>query len=189
MATVSTSEFRKKLKIMVDGSPYIIVENQFVKPGKGQAFSRVKMKNMLDGRVLERTYKSGESAEVADVSNTTATYNYNDGSTYFFMDIETFETIEISKENMNGSENWLQEGTDCEVTFWGERPIDVELPNFMILTITDAPPGLRGDTTGSVSRPAIVETGATVNIPLFVNEGERIKIDTRTGEYVERAKD
>jgi elongation factor P len=189
MATVSTSEFRKKLKIIIDGNPYMIVENQFVKPGKGQAFNRVKLKNMIDGRVIERTYKSGESVELADVSYATCTYLYSDGATYSFMDQESFETYEIPLDALNGGEKWLLENTPCEITFFQERAIDVEVPNFMVLKVVEAPPGVRGDTSGNVTRPAVLETGVEVQIPLFVQEGEKIKVDTRTGDYVERAKE
>lgn len=188
MGTVSTSEFRKKLKILLDGQPYIIVDNQFVKPGKGQAFNRVKVKNLITGRVIERTFKSGESVEEAEVNNSTMTYLYNDGVNYSFMDQETFETVEIPLDNMGGAEKWLLDNTECEVTFYDGKAIEVVPPIFMELTVTTAPPGLRGDTTGNVTRPATLETGAEMQIPLFINEGEKIKVDTRTGEYVERAK-
>jgi elongation factor P len=143
---------------------------------------------MISGRVIEKTYKSGESVEEAVVEYSTMTYLYNDGENYSFMDQETFETVEISKENMNGAELWLLDNTTCEVTFWEGKAIEVLPPMFMELEVTTAPPGLRGDTTGHVTRPATLETGAEVQIPLFINEGEKIKVDTRTGEYVERAK-
>lgn len=188
MGTVSTNEFRKKLKIMQDGQPYMIIENQFVKPGKGQAFNRVKIKNLITGRVIERTFKSGESVEEAEVLYTETTYLYNDGALWYFMDKNSMETVEIPKDAMNNTEVWLLEGADVEVTWWDGKAIDVVPPTFVDLQVTDAPPGARGDSSGNVLRPATLETGAEVMIPLFIEQGEKIRVDTRSGEYVERAK-
>lgn len=188
MGTVSTNEFRKKLKIMQDGQPYMIVENQFVKPGKGQAFNRVKMKNLITGRQLERTFKSGDTVDEAIVTYTEMSYLYNDGSTWFLMDKASMETMEIPKDAMNGAEVWLLENADVEVTWWEGKAIEVIPPTFVDLLIVDSPPGAQGNTSGNVMRPAILETGAEVQIPLFIEQGTRIKVDTRTGEYVERSK-
>lgn len=188
MGTVSTNEFRKKLKIMVDGQPYMIIENQFVKPGKGQAFNRVRMKNLVTGRTLERTWKSGETVEEAEVTYSEMTYLYNDGATWYFMDKASMETMEIPKDAMNGAEVWLLENADVEATWWDGKAIEVTPPTFVDLLIVDSPPGAQGNTSGNVMRPAILETGAEVQIPLFIEQGTRIRVDTRDGSYVERAK-
>ncbi|MEO7426999.1 MAG: elongation factor P [Fibrobacteria bacterium] len=188
MGTVSTNEFRKRLKIMLDDQPCMIVENEFVKPGKGQAFNRVRLKNLITGRQLEKTFKSGDSFQEADITNTTMQFLYTDGQNYTFMDTKSFEQVEISKENMDGAEKWLLENTECDISFWGDRPISVTPPVFMELSITYTEPAVKGDTSNNVTKAATVETGAEVQIPLFIGQGDRVKIDTRTGEYVERAK-
>ncbi len=188
MATVSTNEFRKRLRIMVDDNPYIIVDNEFVKPGKGQAFSRVKIKNLLNGRTIERTYKSGITVELADISHATMTYLYNDGENWAFMDTKTFDQIEIPKDSMDKADRWLLDNTECEISFWGERPISVTPPNFMVLEITYSEPAVKGNTSTNVMKDATLETGTIVKVPLFMEKGMKIKLDTRTGEYVERAK-
>jgi elongation factor P len=176
------------MKIMLDNQPCMIVENEFVKPGKGQAFNRVKLKNLITGRQLEKTFKSGDSFEEADITNTTMQYLYTDGVNYTFMDTKSYEQVEIAKEYMDGAEKWLLENTECEISFWGDRPISVTPPVFMDLTITYTEPAVKGDTSNNVTKAATVETGAEVQIPLFITTGDRIKVDTRTGEYVERAK-
>lgn len=188
MGMVSTNEFRKRLKIMLDNQPCMIVENEFVKPGKGQAFNRVRLKNLITGRQLEKTFKSGDSFEEADITNTTMQFLYTDGVSYTFMDTKSFEQVEISKENMDGAEKWLLENTECDISFWGDRPISVTPPVFMDLAIIYTEPAVKGDTSNNVTKAAKVETGAEVQIPLFIGQGDRVKIDTRTGEYVERAK-
>jgi len=187
MGTVSTNEFRKKLKIMIDGQPYMIIENQFVKPGKGQAFNRVKVKNLITGRVLDRTWKSGDTVEEADVNYNEVTYSYNDGTNWFFMD-PNGEMVEIPKDALNGADLWLLDGAAVQVTWWNGKAIEVIPPTFVDLLIVESPPGVQGNTSGNVMRPAILETGAEVQIPLFIEQGIRIKVDTRTGEYVERSK-
>ncbi|WP_173364849.1 elongation factor P [uncultured Fibrobacter sp.] len=188
MGTVSTNEFRKKLKIMVDGQPYEIIENQFVKPGKGQAFNRVRIKNLVTGRTLERTWKSGDTVEEADVTYSEMTYLYNDGSTWYFLDNTTQETMEIAKENLNGCEVWLLDGATVEVTWWDGKAIEVIPPTFVDLMIVDAPPAVQGNTSGNVMREATLETGAKVMIPLFIENNTKIRVDTRDGSYLERAK-
>ena len=188
MGTVSTNEFRKKLKIIVDAQPWEIVENQFVKPGKGQAFNRVRIKNLVTGRTLERAWKSGDTVEEADVTYTEMTYLYNDGETWFFLDNTTNETMEIPKEALNGGEVWLLDGATVQVTWWNNKAIEVIPPTFVEMTITSAPPAVQGNTSGNVMREAVLETGAVVMIPLFIAEGMKIKVDTRDGSYVERAK-
>ena len=188
MSTVSTNEFRKRLRILLDGQPCMIVENEFVKPGKGQAFNRVRLKNLLNGRMLERTFKSGENFEEADISHSTMQFLFTDGHIFTFMDTKSYEQVEIPKESMDGAERWLLENTECEVSFWGERPISVTPPIFMDLMVTYTEPAVKGDTANSVTKKATVQTGAEINIPLFIDQGTKIRVDTRTGEYVERAK-
>jgi elongation factor P len=188
MGVVSTNEFRKRLRVLMDGQPWQIVENEFVKPGKGQAFNRVKFQNLLTGRVVDRTLKSGETLEEADILFTTMQFLFTDGVNYTFMDTKSYEQTEIPKESMDGADQWLLENTECEIAFWGDKPISVTPPIFMELEITYTEPAIKGDTANSVMKKATLQTGAEVNIPLFMDTGMRIKVDTRTGEYVERAK-
>ena len=189
MATYSTNEFRGGLKIMLDGDPCAIIENEFVKPGKGQAFNRVKIRNLKTGRVLEKTFRSGESVEAADVMDRDLQYLYNDGEFWHFMDNETFEQYQADAAAMGDASKWLKDQDQCTVTLWNGAPIVVEAPNFVVLTIAETDPGLKGDTSGGGGKPATLETGAVVRVPLFVQTAEKIKVDTRTGEYVNRVKD
>ncbi|OOZ35167.1 elongation factor P [Solemya velesiana gill symbiont] len=189
MASYSTNEFKGGLKIMIDGDPCSIIENEFVKPGKGQAFNRVKIRNLMTGRVIERTFKSGESVEAADVMEMDMQYLYSDGEFWHFMDNDTFEQVSADAKAVGDAAKWLKEQDICTVTLWNGSPIIVEPPNFVILTITETDPGLKGDTSGGGGKPATLETGAVVRVPLFVQIGEVIKVDTRSGEYVSRAKE
>ncbi len=189
MASYSTNEFRGGLKIMIDGDPCSIIENELVKPGKGQAFNRVKIRNLKTGRVIERTYKSGESVEAADVMDTDLQFLYSDGEFWHFMDPDTYEQHAADATAVGDAVKWLKEQDTCEVTLWNGTPLVVTPPNFVILTVTDTDPGVRGDTSGGGGKPATLETGAVVRVPLFIEIGEALKIDTRTGEYVARAKD
>ena len=189
MATYGTNQLKNGLKILLDGAPHTIVDTDFVKPGKGQAFVRVKTKNLLDGSVHENTYKSGESLEGADVLETDMQYLYTDGEDWHFMDPETFEQHAVSRENMGDTAQWLKEQDTVSVTLWNGRPISVSPPNHVVLKIVETDPGVRGDTSSGGSKPATLETGATVKVPLFIQEGETIKVDTRTGEYISRAKE
>ncbi|MCP3672611.1 MAG: elongation factor P [Gammaproteobacteria bacterium] len=189
MASYSTNEFKGGLKIMLDGDPCSIIENEFVKPGKGQAFNRVKIRNLKNGRVIERTFKSGESVEAADVIEMEMQYLYNDGEFWHFMHSETFEQTTADDRAVGDNTKWLKEQDLCTVTLWNNNPIIVDPPNFVVLTITDTDPGLKGDTSGSGGKPATLETGAVVRVPLFVQIGDAIKVDTRSGEYVSRAKE
>ena len=189
MASYSTNEFRGGLKILLDGDPCAIIENEFVKPGKGQAFNRVKIRNLRSGRVIERTFKSGESVEAADVVEVGLQYLYTDGEHWHFMDEQTFEQYAAPREAVGENANWLKEQDLCTLTLWNAVPLSVAPPNFVVLEITETDPGVRGDTASGATKPATVETGAVVKVPLFVNQGERIRIDTRTGEYVARAKE
>ncbi|MGJ8662899.1 MAG: elongation factor P [Marinicella sp.] len=188
MSVYSTSQFKNGLKILIDGEPFNIVENQEVKPGKGQAFNRVKMRNLKTGRVLEKTFKSNEKVESADVIDTEMQYLYTDGEFYHFMDPNTFEQYEADEVAVGDTQKWLKEEDICMVTLWNGQPLTIDPPNFVELKITETDPGVRGDTSGGGSKPATLETGAVVNVPLFVPEGEIIKVDTRSGEYVGRVK-
>lgn len=189
MAKLSTSDFKAGAKIMQDGDPCTIVENEFVKPGKGQAFNRVKIKNLKSGRVVDRTFKSGESVDVADVMETELQYLYTDGEFWHFMDEQTFEQIPADATAVADAHLWLKDQDNATVTLWNGAPIAVTPANFVTLTVTDTDPGLKGDTASGGGKPATMETGAVVRVPLFIEIGELLKIDTRTGEYVSRAKE
>ncbi|MCK8515138.1 elongation factor P [Methylonatrum kenyense] len=188
MASFSTNEFKSGLKIMLDGDPYAIVENEFVKPGKGQAFNRVRVRNLKTGKVIERTFKSGDSVEAADVMDTELQYLYSDGEFWHFMDPNSFEQLPAGQAAVGDAAKWLKEQDMCSVTLWNGEPLQVLPPNFVELTVTETDPGVRGDTSGGGGKPATLETGAVVRVPLFIEEGELLKIDTRTGEYVSRVK-
>ena len=189
MASYSTNEFRGGLKIMLDGDPCSIIENEFVKPGKGQAFNRVKIRNLKTGRVIERTFKSGETVEGADVIDTTLQYLYADGEFWHFMDPNSYEQLAADATAVGDAAKWLKEQDLCEVTLWNGVPLGVTPPNFVVLAVTDTDPGVRGDTSGGGGKPATLETGAVVRVPLFIEIGDTLKIDTRTGEYVARSKE
>ncbi len=189
MATYSTNEFKSGLKIMLDNDPCSIVENEFVKPGKGQAFNRVKIRNLKTGRVLEKTFKSGESVEAADVLDIELQYLYSDGDIWHFMDQSSYEQYEAGEAVMADAAQWVKGEELCIVTLWNGSPISVMPPNFVFLEISETDPGVRGDTATGGTKPATLETGAVVKVPLFIETGEVLKIDTRTGEYVGRAKD
>lgn len=189
MATYSTNEFRSGLKVMLDGDPCAIVENEFVKPGKGQAFNRVRLKNLKTGRTWERTFKSGESIEAADVVDVEMQYLYTDGEFWSFMDPNTFDQKSADKNAVADAAQWLKEQDLCIVTLWNDAPLSVLPPNHVELDIVDTDPGLRGDTAQGGTKPATLSTGAVVKVPLFLEIGEVIKVDTRNGEYLSRAKD
>jgi elongation factor P len=189
MATYSTNEFKGGLKIMQDGDPCSIIENEFVKPGKGQAFNRVKIRNLKTGRVIERTFKSGETVEAADVMESDMQYLYNDGEFWHFMDPDSYEQIAADATAVGDASKWLKEQDVCQLTLWNGSPISVITPNFVMLRVAETDPGVRGDTSGGGGKPATLETGAVVRVPLFIDVDELVKVDTRTGEYVGRAKD
>ncbi len=189
MASYNTNEFKAGLKIMLDGDPYTIVENEFVKPGKGQAFNRVKIRNLKTGRVVDRTFKSGDSVEGADVMEVDMQYLYSDGEQWHFMDQSTFEQHAADATAVGDAADWLKDQDICQVTLYNGAPLSISAPNFVELKITQSDPGVKGDTAQGATKPATLETGATVKVPLFVEEGEVIKIDTRTGEYVSRVKE
>jgi elongation factor P len=187
MASYNTNEFKSGLKVMLDGDPAVIVENEFVKPGKGQAFNRVRIRNLKTGRVIERTFKSGDNIEAADVMDVELQYLYSDGEFWHFMNPETYEQLAADKAAIGDSTKWLKEQDICLVTLWNGSPLSIEPPHVVTLKIVETDPGVRGDTSGGGGKPAKLETGAVVRVPLFVQEGETIKVNTRTGEYVSRA--
>lgn len=183
---MDTSDIRKGLKMMVDDQPFAVVDFQFVKPGKGQAFTRCKLKNMLTGAVLERTYKSGEKLEAADVEERQFQYIYRDGENFVFMDSATGEQITVMGDRIGDDSQWLSDGMDLSVTIFKGQPVGVSLPAHVVLQIVSSEPGVKGDTASGATKPATLSTGAVVNVPLFVKEGEWVKIDTREGMYIER---
>ncbi len=189
MANYSTNEFKTGLKVMMDGDPCSILENEFVKPGKGQAFNRVKLRNLKTGRVLERTFKSGESLEGADVVDVELQFLYSDGEMWHFMDPGSYEQYMADEKAMGDTAQWLKGEDMCPVTLWNGTPMMVSAPNFVTLEVTETDPGVRGDTATGGTKPATLQTGAVVKVPLFVETGQVIRVDTRTGEYMGRARD
>lgn len=188
MTGYNTNEFRSGLKVMLDGDPFSILENEFVKPGKGQAFNRVKLRNLKTGRVLERTFKSGESVEAADVVDLELQYLYNDGEMWHFMNPDSYEQYVADRNAVREASQWIKGEELCPVTLWNDTPLVVSAPNFVTLKIAETDPGVRGDTATGGTKPATLETGAVIKVPLFVEQGERVRVDTRTGEYLSRAK-
>ena len=183
---VSTAEFRKGLKIELDGQPYNIVEFQHVKPGKGGAFVRTKLKHLRLGRVVDRTFRAGEKVGLVDYEQRSMQYLYKDEN-FHFMNLETFEQIALDADVVGEAANWLKETMEVDVFIINGVPAGVEVPNFVELEVVKTDPGLRGDTASGGSKPATLETGAVVHVPLFINPGEILRIDTRTGAYIERA--
>lgn len=185
---LKTDQFRKKLKIEIDGAPYIMLDVDHVRPGKGQGFTRTKMRNLVTGAVTERTFKSNESAMPANVEDIEMEFLYSNGSEYTFMNLETYEQIAVTDEQLGDAVNYLYEGLHAEVSFFNNIPIGCELQNFVELEITDCEPGVRGNTATNAMKPAVVSTGYRLNVPLFLEQNTWIRVDTRTGEYVERCK-
>jgi elongation factor P len=188
MSTYSSSDFKPGLKILIHGDPYTILESEFSKPGKGQAFNKLRIKNLKNGKVLEKTVKIGASLTQADVTVREMQYLYNDGHQWHFMDVQSFEQITASLEAILDSKQWLKEDYTCLVTLWNNQVILVEPPNFIETRVTKTDPGLKGDTAQGGVKPAQIETGASIKVPLFIDQGELIKVDTRTGQYVSRVK-
>ena len=188
MATYNTSEFRKGLKVQLDGDPYLMIECNFVKPGKGQAMYKCKLRNLVRNTVLDRTYRSGDSIEAADVEEIQAQYLYRQADTFVFMHSETFEQYEVGREQVDEAWKYLKEGMVCSMLLFNNSPIGVTPPNHVVLKVEYCEPAIRGNTATNVTKPAKVETGAELVVPNFVETGELIKIDTRTGEYIERVK-
>ena len=187
MASYNTNEFKNGLKIMLDGHPCSITENILVKPGKGQAFNRVKVKNLKTGRTLERTFKTTESVEAADVEDIDVEYLYSDGEYWHFMEPNTYEQHAADSVAVGDAAKWIKGQEACVMTLWNGAPLSITAPNFVELAVTQTDPGLKGDTAQGGSKPATLETGTEVKVPLFIDEGDVLKIDTRKGEYVSRA--
>ncbi len=185
---METSDIKKGVKIMMEGQPYVVVDFQFVKPGKGQAFTRTKMKNLLTGGTLERNIRSGEKLEPADVEEKTMQYIYPDGEGYVFMNANTGEQISVPSEAVGDDAGFLIDGAEVTVTVYKGNPVGISLPPHIIVQVTHTEPGVKGDTATNVTKPATISTGATVQVPLFISEGEWIKVDTRTRSYLERSK-
>lgn len=189
MASYSTNEFRAGLKVLLEGDPCVVLENEFVKPGKGQAFNRVRLRNLMSNRVWERTFKSGETLEAADVMDRDMEYLYNDGEFWHFMMTDgSFEQFAADAKAVGDSVKWLKEQDVYTVTLYNGSPLSVTPPNFVELEIVDTDPGIKGDTAQGGTKPATLSTGAVVNVPLFVATGEVIRVDTRSGDYVSRVK-
>jgi elongation factor P len=183
---MQTTDIRKGLKIQIDGVPYAIVEHQFVKPGKGQSFTRCRIRNLTTGNTIERTWKSGESVELADVETRKLSYSWDEGDSLVFMDTATGDQLHVMKDKVGDDVRFLSEGLDVEVTLFNGNAIGIDLPASVVLQITESEPGIKGDTASGATKPAKLSTGAVVNVPLFVKEGEWVKVDTRTGAYLER---
>ncbi|AIL09869.1 MULTISPECIES: elongation factor P [Stenotrophomonas] len=188
MASYGMNDVKNGMKILVNNQPAVIIDTEYVKPGKGQAFTRVKYRLIKDGRTQEVTMKSTDSLDAADVVDTDMNFMYSDGEYWHFMDPESFEQVQATKAGMGGAEKWLKGEESCVVTLWNGEPIFVQPPNFVELKITETDPGVRGDTSGGGGKPATLETGAVVRVPLFVNQDEVIRVDTRSGEYSARVK-
>lgn len=189
MASYNTSEFRKGLKVQIEGDPYLMIECNFVKPGKGQALYKCKLRNLLRGTVLDRTYKSGDSLDAADIEEAQGQFLYHQGDQFVFMDTTNYEQYELTAEQVDDAWKYLKEATVCSITLFNGQPISIAPPNHVVLKVEYCEPGARGNTATNVTKPAKMETGAEFPVPAFINMGDRIKIDTRTGEYIERVKE
>jgi elongation factor P len=183
---LDTSQFKNGLRIELDGQPFVITYFQHVKPGKGGAFVRTKVKNLLNGKTVEKTFRAGERVEEADVEDRTMQYLYMDGDSLVFMDNATYEQIPIPASQVGDDVKYLKENTDVDVLFWKGKPTNVTIPAFLEAVVTQCDPGVKGDTASNTTKPATLETGAVVQVPLFIKEGETIRVDTRTRTYVER---
>ncbi len=185
---LSTDQFRKKLKVVLDGDPYVMIDVDFVRPGKGQGFVRTKLKNMISGAVTERTFKSNETVQPASVQDHEMQFLYENGGDYTFMNNQTYDQIELGADLLGDTVNYLYDGLNCTVSFFNDLPISCEVPNFVELEVTDCEPGIKGNSATNTMKPAVVSTGYRLNVPLFLNQNEWIRIDTRNGQYVERCK-
>ena len=185
---LDVSQLRKGIKIKIDGQPHAVTDFNFMKPGKGQAVYRCKLKNLITGNTFDRTWRSGDRFEKADMSSTKLIYSYQDGNEYVFMHPETYDQTYIPEEVIGDGKYFLIEDTECEILYFEEKPLEVTLPNFVEKEVIKSEPGVRGDTATNVTKPAEIDTGYEVQVPIFVNEGDIIKIDTRTGQYSERVK-
>ncbi|HVN95433.1 MAG TPA: elongation factor P [Syntrophorhabdaceae bacterium] len=183
---VSTSEFRKGLRILVDNEPFVIVDFQHVKPGKGGAFVRTRLKSLVSGNVLDRTYRSGDKAEVPEMEEKAMQFLYKEDVNYHFMDQNTYDQLFIDEKSLGDAKNYLKEGMVATILFYQGRTLGVDIQNFVELRIVQAEPGVKGDTAQNATKPAVLETGYTIQVPLFVEEGDTVRIDTRTGDYMDR---
>jgi elongation factor P len=184
----STGDFKKGLKIEIDGTPFIIVDFLHVKPGKGGAFVRTKIKNLFTGKVLDQTFRSGEKVKRPDLVERDMQFLYREGDDYYMMDNQTYEQLALTAEQLGDAVLFLVENMNVNVLFFNQQPVAVDLPTFVELAVAETEPGLKGDTASGGSKPATLESGAIIQVPLFINEGDRVKVDTRTGSYIERAK-
>ena len=184
----STAEFKKGLKIELDGVPYTIVDFQHVKPGKGGAFVRTKLKSLLSGKVLDQTFRSGEKAKRPDLVEREMQFLYREGDSFCMMDNENYEQIMLTEEQVGEARFYLTDNLDVKILFFNQQPVGVEVPLFVELEVVQAEPGMKGDTAAGGTKPATLESGVTIQVPLFISEGDRVKVDTRTGSYIERVK-
>ena len=182
----STTDFRKGLKIEIDGTPFEIIEFQHFKPGKGGAMVRTKLRNILNGRVLDNTFRSGEKVERPNLESRDMQFLYHEGEQLVFMDMTTYDQMHMDAEATDGKANYLKDGQECRVLLYNEKPLDIEIPASLVLEVTETEPGAKGDTVSNVTKPATLETGVVIQVPIFVNEGDRVKVDTRTREYLGR---
>jgi elongation factor P len=183
-----TSDIRKGLKFQIDGEPYVVVDFQFVKPGKGTAFTKTRIKNLITGAVLDKTFRSNERLEPANIEEKQMQFLYTEGDNFCFMDNQSYEQVYVARDVVGDAAKFLSDNLVCSVLFFNERPVGVTLPNFVELQVAHSEPGMKGDTASGATKPATLSTGAVIQVPLFVDEGEWLRIDTRTGEYVERVK-
>ncbi|MFP4475487.1 MAG: elongation factor P [Desulfatibacillaceae bacterium] len=185
---INVGDLRKNSKILIDGDPYVLTEVNFVKPGKGQAFYKCKMRNMLTGQLLDKTFRSGESFEEASMNERKMQFSYQQDDEYYFMDLGTYEQVMLTEEQIGDAKDFLIDNIEADILFWGERPISITLPNFVELEVTEAAPWAKGDSVAGDTKPVTVQTGITLQVPPFIEEGEMIQVDTRTGQYVTRVK-
>ncbi|MBK8266082.1 MAG: elongation factor P [Nannocystis sp.] len=183
---MDVSDLRKNVKLQIDGHPYVVTDFQFVKPGKGQGLYKCRIKNMITGAILDRTWRSGEKLEAANVESRKMQFLYSSGDTFTFMDNESYEQLEVPAEMIGDDRNFLLDNLACEVLFYNERAVGVSLPNQVVYEVTECEPGVKGDTATGVTKAATIATGYNVQVPIFIRVGDRIKVDTRTGEYLER---
>ena len=182
----STTDFRKGLKIEIDGTPFEIIEFQHFKPGKGGAMVRTKLRNILNGRVLDNTFRSGEKVERPNLESRDMQFLYHEGEQLVFMDMTTYDQMHMDAEATDGKANYLKDGQECRVLLYNEKPLDIEIPASLVLEVTETEPGAKGDTVSNVTKPAALETGVVIQVPIFVNIGDRVKVDTRTNGYLGR---
>ena len=183
---MDVSDLRKNAKLQIDGQPYVVTEFQFVKPGKGQGLYKCRIKNMITGSVLDRTWRSGEKLEAANVESRKMQYLYSNGETFTFMDNQSYEQIEVAADMIGDDKNFLLDNLECDVLFYNDRAVGVSLPSHVVYEVIECEPGVKGDTATGASKQATISTGYSLQVPLFIKVGERIKVDTRTGDYLER---